>query len=97
MRIARIFLCFFFLGSFAFPCVCSMQITESFNNYTTHIADKLTTQKDSIKTLTKSVDKNTESLKSQNTLLNQELALLQKESLQSKELLFLLKQANRLK
>lgn len=93
----KIFLCLLCLGSFAFACVCSMEINQSFKTYTTHISDKLTTQKDSIKTLIKSVDKNTESLKSQNTLLNQELALLQKESLQSKELLFLLKQANHLK
>lgn len=89
-------LTFLFLTSISFACVCSGQISSSFSDFTSHIKEKLQIQSESLSVLTKSIQKNTENLKTQNTFLNKELALLKQESLQNKKLIFLFKQKNNL-
>lgn len=87
---------FLLLTTLSFACVCSGQISSSFSDFTNHIKERLQIQSESLSVLTKSIQKNTESLKAQNTLLKKELALLKQEALQSKEIIFLLKQKNNL-
>lgn len=95
LKITLVFLAFLATASYA--CVCAGVISRSFTIFSSHIVSKLQEQSTSLGILNQSVEENNSKLKAQNILLNQELALLQKESLQSKELIFLLKQANRLK
>lgn len=85
------------LATASYACVCAGVISSSFTSFSSHIVSKLQEQSTSLGILNQSVKENNLKLKAQNILLNQELALLQKESLQSKELIFLLKQANHLK
>lgn len=85
------------LATASYACVCADVISSSFTSFSSHIVSKLQEQSTSLGILNQSVEENNLKLKAQNILLNQELALLQKESLQSKELIFLLKQANHLK
>lgn len=92
-----IFIALFALVSFSSACVCADAIVISYTEFTKHITQKLEAQGISLDTLNKSIEANIQNLASQNTLLSKELALLQKEALQSKELLFLLKQRNHLK
>lgn len=84
------------LCSLSFACVCATIISSSFSNFANHITAKLQAQSSSLSVLTQSIQNNIQTLKSQNILLKQELALLEKEALQNKELLFLLKQRNEL-
>lgn len=87
---------FLALSVLSFACVCNMEISNSFLDFTSHIKERLQIQSESLSLLTQSIKNNIQTQKSQNTLLNKELALLKQESLQSRELLFLLKQKNQL-